>query len=169
MTQDRSDVAGRQTFYAFALSKGSIAHHVFISVGPVILPHVDPEGINRVALCGFMERRVADQLQRPCRAVSKGGFCKRPAVSAGFQLHFCCTVSMRPFCEQSSAIKLVRGHHQRLVERDLVQHAALTQASWNLPRASHAPRPPLIAALARRGCCCGGGLASLCKLFWGAR
>ena len=169
MTQERSDVAETQILHTFALSRASIAYHALISVGPVELPNEDPESINRVALCGIMERRVANQLQRYCRAFSKGGSCKRTAVSAGLQLQFCCTVFMRPFHVQSGAIKWVCGHHRHPAERDLVQHAALTQASWSLPRASQALRPPLIAALARRGCCCGGGLACLCKLFWGAR
>ena len=82
MTDDSTKVRGgrdRDVIHS-ALSGASIAYHTLIGVGPVILPYVDPEGINRVALRGIMERRVANQLQRRCRAVSKGRLCKLTAV-----------------------------------------------------------------------------------------
>ena len=59
------------------LSRASIIYRALISVGSVVSPREDPECVSRVALCGFMEWCIADQLQRLGRAVSKGGPCKR--------------------------------------------------------------------------------------------
>ena len=51
-----------------------------------MLPHEDPECIDRIVFCGFMEGCVANQLQRVCQAVSPGGPCKRISVTQKGQI-----------------------------------------------------------------------------------
>ena len=64
-----------------ALEWASIAYLALISVVHGLLSHKGPECISRVVLCSFMKRRIANQLQRLCHETSKGGPCKRIAVS----------------------------------------------------------------------------------------